>query len=98
MDQNEPLLAAAWYFWSNALNAFLFGHGPMKPTLADVLVLTSLNVSELDNFFSLSGKLEAGKDTLTCILRMKEALIPKNTQPSSICGLNTLFFVEKWLV
>jgi hypothetical protein len=29
-------LIAACHFWSNGVNAFLFGHGPMSPTLADV--------------------------------------------------------------
>jgi hypothetical protein len=45
MSWNESLLIAASYFWSDALNAFLFGHGPMAPTLADVLVLTGLDIS-----------------------------------------------------
>jgi hypothetical protein len=40
------------YFWSDALNAFLFGHGPMTPTLAEVLLLTGLDVSSLDVHFS----------------------------------------------
>jgi hypothetical protein len=34
--KNENLLIAACHFWSNGSNAFLFGHGPMSPTLADV--------------------------------------------------------------
>jgi hypothetical protein len=34
--KNENLLIAACHFWSNGVNAFLFGHGPMSPTLADV--------------------------------------------------------------
>jgi hypothetical protein len=51
MPRNECLLIAASYFLSNALNAFLFGHGPMTPTLADVPVLTGLDVSSLDTLF-----------------------------------------------
>src|SRR5688572_15081997 len=39
MERNDSLLIAASYFWSDALNAFLFGHGPMTPTLVDVLML-----------------------------------------------------------
>jgi hypothetical protein len=31
--KNEDLLIAACHFWSNGVNAFLFGHGPMSPTL-----------------------------------------------------------------
>jgi hypothetical protein len=32
--KNENLLIAACHFWLNGANAFLFGHGPMSPTLA----------------------------------------------------------------
>jgi hypothetical protein len=52
MSQNESLLIAASYFWSDALNAFLFGHGPMAPTLINVLPLTSLDISSSDALFS----------------------------------------------
>jgi len=45
MDRNESLLIAASYFWSDTLNAFLFGHGPASPTLADVLMLTGLDIA-----------------------------------------------------
>ena len=45
MNRNEPLLVAASYFWANALNAFLFGHGPMTPTLADMVMLIGLNIT-----------------------------------------------------
>jgi hypothetical protein len=43
--KNEDLLIAACHFWSNGVNAFLFGHGPMSPTLADVYMITGLDVS-----------------------------------------------------
>jgi hypothetical protein len=43
--KNENLLIAACYFWSNGVNAFLFGHGPMSPTLADVYMITGLDIS-----------------------------------------------------
>jgi hypothetical protein len=39
------LLIAACHFWSNGANAFLFGHGPMSPTLADVYMITGLDVT-----------------------------------------------------
>jgi hypothetical protein len=42
---NENLLIAACQFWSNDVNAFLFGHGPMSPTLADVYMITGLDIS-----------------------------------------------------
>jgi hypothetical protein len=52
MSRNESLLIVASYFWYDALNAFLFGHGPMAPTLADVLVLTGLDISSSDTLFT----------------------------------------------
>jgi hypothetical protein len=48
MSRNESLLIVTSYFWSDALNAFLFGHGPMTPTLADILLLTALDISSSD--------------------------------------------------
>jgi len=48
MDRNESLLIAASYFWSDTLNAFLFSHGPASPTLADVLILTGLDIASAD--------------------------------------------------
>jgi hypothetical protein len=43
--KNENLLIAACHFWSNGVNAFLFGHYPMSPTLADVYMMTGLDNS-----------------------------------------------------
>jgi hypothetical protein len=43
--KNEDLLIAACHFLSNNVNAFLFRHGPMSPTLADVYMITGLDVS-----------------------------------------------------
>jgi hypothetical protein len=45
MDRNKPMLIAASYFWSNVLNAFLFGHRLMTPTLANIVMLTGLDVT-----------------------------------------------------
>jgi hypothetical protein len=49
MHRNESLLIAASYFWSDTLNAFVFGHGPASPTLADVAMLTGLDISSADS-------------------------------------------------
>jgi hypothetical protein len=43
--KNENLLIAACHFWLNGANAFLFSHGPMYPTLADVYMITGLGVT-----------------------------------------------------
>jgi hypothetical protein len=45
LEKNENLLKTIGYFWSDALNCFLFGHGPMTPTLLDVVMITGLNIS-----------------------------------------------------
>jgi len=49
MEKNESTMIAAAYFWSDTFNAFMFGHGPTSPTLADVLMLTGLDISTVDD-------------------------------------------------
>ena len=59
MERNDSLLIFASYFWSNALNAFVFGHGPMTITLADVYMLTDLRIIGLMqpyDFLSVGSK------------------------------------------
>jgi hypothetical protein len=48
IEKNENLLKTIGYFWSNALNYFLFGHGPMTPTLMDVVMIIDLDIASLD--------------------------------------------------
>ena len=50
MIRNEPMLISASYFWSDAMNAFMFHHGPMTPTLMDVVMLTGLNIHASDRY------------------------------------------------
>ena len=45
IERNDALLISISYFWSNALNAFVFCHGPMTITLADVYMLTGLRIT-----------------------------------------------------
>lgn len=45
MKRNESMLIASSYFWSNALNCFVFGHGPMSITLGDIFMLTGLKIT-----------------------------------------------------
>ena len=56
MIRNEPMLISASYFWSDALIAFLFNHGPMTPILMDVVMLTGLNIHAADRPFHLLEK------------------------------------------
>ena len=57
MKRNEPLLKVASYFWSNAFNAFIFGHGLMMITLADIFMLTGLRITGPLQPFNLLNKL-----------------------------------------
>nr|CAE76020.1 B1292H11.6 [Oryza sativa Japonica Group] len=47
-------MAAATYFWSNVINAFLFNQGPMTPTLIDITMITGLDVTSSANPMSLN--------------------------------------------
>ncbi|MVG17218.1 hypothetical protein EF849_22590, partial [Aeromonas jandaei] len=57
MPRNEPLLVAASHFWSDALNAFVFGHGIMTITLADVFMMSGLNITSTMNVDELLEKI-----------------------------------------
>jgi hypothetical protein len=50
------MIRATCFFWSNTYNAFLFRHGPMSPTLADVHMLTGLSIPGQIKPFSLLTK------------------------------------------
>ena len=52
------MMIVASYFWSDTLNAFVLGHGPASPTLADVLMLTGLDISTADDGGILNQKSE----------------------------------------
>jgi hypothetical protein len=45
LEKNENLLKTISYFWSDALNCFLSGHGPMTPTLMDVIMISGLEIA-----------------------------------------------------
>nr|BAD20014.1 aminotransferase-like protein [Oryza sativa Japonica Group] len=54
--KDEPLMAAASYFWSNTINPFLFNQGLMTPTLIDISMITGLDVTSSANPMSLNTK------------------------------------------
>jgi hypothetical protein len=56
IKKNEPTLKATCFFWSTTYNVILYRQGPMSPTLADVLMLTGLNIAGHINPFSLLVK------------------------------------------
>jgi hypothetical protein len=41
----NDILKTIGYFWSDALNCFLFGHSPMTPTFMDVVMITGLDIA-----------------------------------------------------
>jgi hypothetical protein len=45
LEKDENLLKTISYFWFDALNCLLFGHGPMTPTLLDVTMITGLDIA-----------------------------------------------------
>ena len=45
MERNDSLLIFTSYFWSNTLNAFVFGYNSMTITLDDVHMLTDLRIT-----------------------------------------------------
>jgi hypothetical protein len=49
-------MAAASYFWSNTINAFLFNQWPMTPTLIDIIMITGLDVTSSANPMNLNTK------------------------------------------
>jgi len=63
MERNESLFIAALYFWLDTINALLFGHGPASPTLANVLMLTGLDISTADDSHLYDHKPERRVET-----------------------------------
>nr|BAD30580.1 aminotransferase-like protein [Oryza sativa Japonica Group]BAD31383.1 aminotransferase-like protein [Oryza sativa Japonica Group] len=57
MARDEPMMAATSYFWSRAMNTFLFSQGPMTPTLLDSIMITGLDVTSSANLSSLDTQL-----------------------------------------
>jgi hypothetical protein len=54
MAKDESMMVAATYFWSTAMNTFLFSQGPMTPTLLDVIMITGLDVTSSANLTILN--------------------------------------------
>ena len=44
IEKHENLLRSIGYFWSDTLNCFMFGCGPMTPTLMDVVMILGLDI------------------------------------------------------
>jgi hypothetical protein len=92
IKKNELMLRSTSYFWSNAFNTFLFGHGPMIVTLANIHMLTGLRIIGLLWPYNLIGKPEhkvpsirsGGGEATSLFTSTLETgmLTPRNTQLS----------------
>jgi len=58
IQKNESMMIAAAYFWSDTINAFIFGHDPSGPTLADVYMLIGLDISTVDDPLAYNRRAE----------------------------------------
>ena len=68
IERNDSLLISAFYFWPNTVNAFVFGHGPMTITLADVYMLTGLRIiGSMQPYDFLSARSKKLAKILDCI-------------------------------
>ena len=81
MIRNEPMLISTFYFWSDAINAFMFNHGPMTPTLMDIMMLTRLNIHASDRSFHLS---ESTLPSSTCGSRNSSSVAKQSVQQATI--------------
>ena len=95
MIRNEPMIISASYFWSDAINAFIFNHGPMTATLMDVMMLTGLNIHAPDRSFHLLEKASFKIETKS-IGRWK-GYIGKNMNTESVSVREHTAFLNMWL-
>ena len=95
MVKNEPMLASASYFWSDAINAFLFGHGPMTPILLDVMMLTGLNITASDQSFNFLDIASFKIETRT--IGGWKGYITKNMKTGSVSLREHTAFLNMWL-
>src|SRR6185437_4026302 len=95
MIRNEPMLISASYFWSDAINAFMFNHGPMTPTLIDVVMLTGLNIHASDRSFHLLEKVSFKIETKS--IGGWKGYIGKNMNTRSVSIREHTAFLNMWL-
>jgi len=95
MEKNESMMIAASYFWSDTLNAFIFGHGPASPTLADVLMLTGLDISTADDGGIVNWKTEYKVETRN--IGGSSGYIQKYQQTRSVGQREHAIFLNMWL-
>jgi len=95
MEKNESMMIAAAFFWSDTFNAFMFGHNPASSTLADVLMLTGLDISTVDDGSLINRKLEHRVDTRN--IGGWLGYIQKYRQTGSVGQREQTIFLNMWL-
>ena len=95
MVRNVPMLISASFFWSDAINAFMFGHGPVTPTLLDVMMLTGLNIHTPDRPFRLLEKASFKIETKS--IGGWKGYISKNMKTGSVSAREHTAFLNIWL-
>ena len=89
------MLISTSFFWSNAINAFMFGHGPMTPTLLDVIMLTGQNITAPDQSFDFLDKASFKIETRT--ISGWSGYITKNMKSGSVSIREHTAFLNMWL-
>jgi len=95
MIRNKLMLISASFFWFDALNAFLLSHGPMTPTLLDVLMLIGLNISSPDRSFALLDKDTTKVETRN--IGGWKGYIGKNAKTGPVSIREHTVFLNMWL-
>ena len=89
------MLIAASFFWSDTFNAFIFSHGLASPTLADVVMLTGLDIATADDG-SISGR-KAEYKVETCNIGGWSGYVQKYRQTGSVGLREQAIFLNTWL-
>jgi len=95
MIRNEPMPILASFFWSDAINAFVIGHGLMMPTLLDVMMLTGMNIHAPDRPFHLLEK--ASFKIKTKSIGGWKGYINKNMKTGPVSTREHTVFLNMWL-
>jgi hypothetical protein len=95
MEKNESMLIVASYFWSDTFNAFIFGHGPASPTLADVVMLTGLDITHADDGGVFNHKSEYKVETRN--IGGWSGYVQKYRQTRSVSQRKHAIFLNMWL-
>ena len=95
MVKNELMLISVSFFWSDAINAFLFGHGPMTPTLLDVMMLTGLNITASDRAFNFLDP--ASFKIKTRAIGGWSGYVSENMKTGSVSVREHTAFLNMWL-